>query len=78
MSETFTMAMKAGADTAYAPGVFDAQIGSTTRVKLPGGRWVEGIIRAASVSEDGSEVEVTIEVPDGALPYLPLNGYSIG
>ena len=78
MSETFTMGLRAGPDTRYAPSAFDGQIGSTTCVKLPGGREAEGIIRAAWVSEDGSEAEITVEVPDGTLPSLPLKGYSIG
>ena len=77
MSEIFTIARKAPPHALYAAGAFDGQIGSTTRVKLPGGREVEGIIREAVVSDDGSEVEVTIEVPDGTLPKLPLSGYSI-
>lgn len=77
MSETFTMAIKAGPDAIYGAGAFDGQIGGTTRVKLPGGREVEGIIRAAAVSADGSEAEITVEVPDGTLPAMPLSGYSI-
>ena len=77
MSETFTMAIKAGPDTRYAPGAFSAAIGTPTRVKLPGGGEAEGIIRAAVVNEDGSEAEITVEVPDGTLPSPPLKGYSI-
>ena len=78
MSETFTMALKSGPDLRYAPGAFDGTIGSTTRVKLPGGGEAEGIIRAAVVNKDGSEAEITVEVPDGTLPKQPLGGYSIG
>ena len=71
------MALKSGPDMRYAPGAFDGTIGSTTRVKLPGGGEAEGIIRAAAVNEDGSEVALTVEVPDGTLPPMPLKGYSI-
>ena len=77
MSKTFTIWRKAPPHTIYGAGAFDGQIGSATRVELPGGREAEGIIRAAVVSEDGSEVEVTIEVPDETLPKQPLSGYSI-
>jgi hypothetical protein len=77
MSETFTLALKAGPNTRYARGAYNRQVGSTTRVKLPGSREVEGVIRSAVVSEDGSEVEVTVEVPDGTLPPPSLKGHSI-
>ena len=77
MSETFTMALKSGPDMRYAPGAFDGTIGSTTRVRLPGDREVDGIIRLARVSDDGSEAEITVEVPDGTLPPPSLKGYSI-
>ena len=72
------MALKSGPDMRYAPGAFDGTIGSTTRVKLPGGGEAEGIIRAAAVNEDGSEAALTVEVPDGTLPPLPLGGYRAG
>ena len=71
------MAMRAGPDVIYGAGAFDRAIGTTTRVKLAGGREVEGTIRHAVVSEDGSEAEITVEVPAGTLPSLPLKGYSI-
>jgi hypothetical protein len=77
MSETFTMAMKARPDEIYGAGAFDRTIGTTTRVKLARGRETEGIIRRVVVSEDGSEAEITVEVPDGTLPAPPLSGYSI-
>ena len=77
MSERFTMTLTAGPDTIYRSSAFDGQIGTTTRVKLPGGREVEGVIRNAVVSEDGSEAGITVEVPDGTLPKSPLGGYSI-
>ena len=76
MSETFTMGLRAGPDTFYAQSAFDGQIGSTTRVKLPGGGEAEGIIRSVVVSDDGSEVEITVEVPDGTLPKQRLEGFS--
>jgi hypothetical protein len=77
MSERFTIARTAGPDTVYAASAGVSLAGTTTRVKLPGGREVEGLICAAVASEDGSEIEITVEVPDGTLPRLPLAGFSI-
>ena len=77
MSETFTIRMESGPDMRYASGAFDRDIGSTTPVRVPGGGTAEGTIRAAVVSDDGSEVELTIEVPDGTLPKQRLSGFSL-
>ena len=77
MSERFSIARKAGPFTDYAPSAAARLIGTTTSVELPGGRKVEGLICAAAVKEDGSELEITIEVPDGTLPRQWLGGYSI-
>jgi len=71
MSETFTMRLESGPHMRYAPGAWDRDIGSTTRVRLPGGGTAEGTIRAAVVSEDGREAVLTVEVPDGTLPEQP-------
>jgi len=78
MSERFSIARKARPDVAYAPSAATSLTGTTTRVELPGGRYVEGVICAASVNEDGSELEITVEVPDGTLPRQLLSGFSLG
>jgi hypothetical protein len=76
MSQVFIAWEPAPAGTVFAAGAFDGSIGSTTRVKFPGGREAECLIRAATVAEDGSGVEMIVEVPDGTLPKQPLGGYS--
>jgi len=78
MSQVFIAWEPAPAGTVFAQGAFDGQVGSTTRVKLPGGREAEGVIRSAKVAEDGSGAEFIVEVPDGTLPKQPLGGFSIG
>jgi hypothetical protein len=76
MSETFTARLDSGPHIRYAPGAWDRAIGDTIRVNLPGGGMAQGIIRGAVVNEDGSEAEITVELPDGTLPKPP-GGYSI-
>lgn len=78
MSEVFIAWEPAPADTVFAQGAFDGQVGGMTRVKLPGGREAEGKIWSATVAEDGSGVEMIVEVPDGTLPKQPLSGFSLG
>jgi hypothetical protein len=77
MSDVFIAWEPAPADTVFAQGAFDGQVGSTTRVILPGGQRVEGKIRSATVAADGSGVEMIVEVPDGSLPRQSLAGFSI-
>ena len=77
MSEVFIAWEPAPAGTVFASGAFDGHAGRVIRVKLPGGRETEGIIRSALVIEDGSGAEVIVEVPDGTLPKQRLEGFSI-
>ena len=78
MSEVFIAWEPAPADTVFAQEAFDGEVGSTTPVTLPGGRQVEGKIRSAKVAEDGSGVEMIVEVPDGTLPKQPVSGFRLG
>ena len=78
MSEVFIAWQPAPADTVFAQGAFDAQIGGTIRVRLPGGGETEGTIRGVEVEADGSGAKFMVEVPDRTLPKMPLAGYSIG
>lgn len=75
MSETFKWRIaveELGPWTVFAPGAMDGQIGKPVQAILPGTgilrNAVNGILRSAVVSDDGSEIEVTMEVPDGTLP----------
>ena len=77
MSEHFIAWEPAPAGAVFKSGAFDGNVGRVIRVKLPGGREAEGIIRSAMVIEDGSGAEVIVEVPDGTLPKQPLGGFSI-
>jgi hypothetical protein len=80
MSETCTVRIPADKDEAFAPGAWDGSIGKAMAVTLTGrgADAVEGVIRAAEVTDDGSAVLLTVEVPDGTLPEQPLTGgYSI-
>jgi len=77
MSETFKTRLAADAGERFGPRVFDRQIGNPCRVKLPDGSHAFGTLKEAVVSDDGREVEITVEVPDGTLPKQSLSGYSI-
>lgn len=54
---------RADADTIYAPDAFDSQIGKTVPVRVLN-RPMSAIIVAATVSEDGTEVEMTIDTSE--------------
>jgi hypothetical protein len=61
----FTITHRAGEHERFALTAFDSQIGKDTPVKTPRGA-VPGRIVAATVTDDGTAVELTIEVPDGS------------
>jgi hypothetical protein len=71
MSERFTFAFPAPPDSRYAPGALDRQAGQPVQVNAAGGA-IEGILVGAAVSDDGSEVEITVDVPDGTIPAFPV------
>jgi hypothetical protein len=76
--ETVQIAQQAPAHSQFAPGCFDSQIGKTVPLKADGQRIDNCKIVDAEVSPDGSEVRLTLEVPDGVIPQGNfLSGVSI-
>jgi hypothetical protein len=49
----------------FAPGCFDSQIGKTVPLKYEGRQIDNCKIVGAEVSGDGTEVALTVELPDG-------------
>ena len=68
MTQRIKHTQSAGPGQVFAPDVFDSQVGKTVPMNIEG-RPVEGgcKIVGADVSGDGSSVQLTLEVPDGAL-----------
>jgi hypothetical protein len=78
MSQLFKVRQHAGPGTQFGPEAFRNMIGDAIPVTVPPDRTVEGILKAASVADDGTYAELTLEVPDGTLPPAVLAQFSIG
>jgi hypothetical protein len=76
MSETFKTRVAAGCGDVFGPSAFDGQIGEVITVRTGKGD-VEGVLRGTEIIEEGAAMLLTVEVPDGTLPVLPLGGHSI-
>lgn len=57
----------------FAPDVFSSQIGKVVPLKVEGRQIDNCKVVAAVVSEDGSSVNLTLEVPDGLFPAPPMS-----
>lgn len=60
----------------FAPGSFDNQIGKTVPLTIEGRQLDNCKIMAAEISEDGSAVTLTLELPDSIT--FPVGAVSIG
>lgn len=69
MTQLIKYVQSADPGQSFAPDAFDSQVGKTAPMNI-GGRPVEGGCKVvgADVSENGSSMELTLEVPDGVLP----------
>jgi hypothetical protein len=74
---TVQIAQHAPAHSQFAHGCFDSQIGKTVPLKVEGEQIDNCKIVGAEVSSDGTEVRLTVEVPDGVIPQGSLSGLSI-
>lgn len=54
----------------YAPGFLDSQIGKQLPLTVMGQGSGRATLVAANVAADGSEVELTLEVPDDVRPWV--------
>ena len=69
---------QAPAHSQFAPDCFDSQIGQTVPLKVDGQQIDNCKIVGAEVSVDGSEVRLTLEIPDDVIPQGDfLSGLSI-
>ena len=67
----FTFRQYASSGTSFAPGCFDSQVGTMIPFRTAD-RTYDGKILQAEISEDGSYVELSLEVPREALPSMSL------
>jgi hypothetical protein len=61
-----------GAFEKFTPSAFDSLIGSSVIV-TQGGQEFNGTLKSAEVSEDGTRVDLKIEVPNEAIPSAMLD-----
>lgn len=78
MTQRVSIDQPAPANARFAPDVFDSQVGHTVPLRIEGSPDVEAVLVYAEVSEDGTSVTLTLDVPDGTIPgptpgSLPLS-----
>jgi hypothetical protein len=74
MSERVSFTMKAESGERFATWAADGHIGDPVAVQARG-RTIQGILVAAEVSQDGTEVTIAVDVPDGTLSdRAPVSG----
>ena len=72
----FTFEQHAGPNTVFTPGSFGHQVGTVIPFSS-GDRTYDATVIGVTISADGKSVEITLDVPDAALPRIPLDGLSI-
>jgi hypothetical protein len=55
----------------FAHDAFDSQVGRTVPFRIEGADATEATVVGAKVSDDGTSVTLTLEVPDDVLPTGP-------
>jgi hypothetical protein len=76
----FVIEQQAGPGNRFAPDAFASQIGKQIPVEVRPGERVQGAIRSADVSTDGTSARIQVEIPDDAWtpPFrAPLESVSI-
>lgn len=64
-------------DSRFAPGSFDSWTGRHVPVKVMGCWVADCLIMSAELAEDGSAVNLTMDLPDEAAPQAPIPGGSL-
>lgn len=74
MPETFTMSIPPPSEwEQFAPGAFDSVVGRNIRIRDERIReWVWGTVKSAQIADEGGAYHLTVEVPDGQLPFPAL------
>ena len=76
----FVIEQQAGPGNQFGPNAFASQVGKHIPVEVRPGERVQGAIRSAEVSDDGTSARIQVEIPDDAgTPAfsLPLGPVSI-
>lgn len=68
MTQRVSINQAAPSNTRFAADVFDSQVGRTVPLRIEGSNDAEAVVVAAEVSEDGTSVTFTLDVPDGTVP----------
>jgi hypothetical protein len=61
----------------FAHNAFDSQVGRVVPLRIEGSEDAEATVVAAAVSDDGTAVTFTLDVPDGTIPASTLTGLSL-
>jgi hypothetical protein len=68
MTQRVNHNQSAPSNARFAPDVFDSQVGHTVPLRIEGSTDAEAVLVDAEVSEDGTSVTLTLDVPDGTVP----------
>lgn len=73
MTQHVSSSVPAGPGERFAHGAFDSQVGRTVPLRIEGSSdAAEATVLAAEVSDDGTAVTLTLDVPDGVIsPVTP-------
>lgn len=75
MTQQVNISEPAAPGERFAPDAFDTQVGRTVPFRIEGSPDVaEATLLAAEVSDDGTSVTLTLDVPDGTIP-APTPGW---
>jgi hypothetical protein len=75
MTQQVSSSVPAGPGERFAHGAFDSQVGRTVPFRVEGSSdAAEATVIAAEISDDGTAVTLTLDVPDGTIP-APTPGW---
>jgi hypothetical protein len=78
MTQRLSTSQHAAPGERFAHNAFDSQVGSTVPLRIEGSvEAAEATVVAAAVSDDGTAVTFTLDVPDGTIPAATLTGLSL-
>lgn len=78
MTQHLSIQQPAAPGERFAHDAFDSQVGRTVPLHIEGSPdAAEATVVAAEVSDDGTAVKLTLDVPDGLIPQPTLGSFSL-
>lgn len=78
MTQRLSISEPAAPGEQFAHNAFDSQVGRTVPLRIEGAPdAAEATVVAAEVSDDGTAVTLTLDVPDGLIPPATPGSFSL-